>query len=399
MIRPSAINKFRIVISPLRATPPVIMRQRGALSVLSLYTLAAPAAAFAGGSPLPKRFLPTHGRVMASASSSSSSSSSSLPTLADLSDPREWMEEVEGEDALAWVKERNSRCLDAVGQPESRPTYDKLLSIMDSTEKIPYVGRVLNGFYYNFWQDDVAVRGVWRRCTPEEYKKASPDWETVLDLDALSAADGVTWVWGGSTLLDEGPDQRKDRVIIALSRGGADATIAREFDLDAKEFVPVGEGGFEVPECKSNFCYKDRDTLLIGGAFGDEEMTDSGYPRTVYEWKRGTPLSEAVKVYEGEQQDVSVGCVAYLDRGVNYEMRYRSLTFYTARYELSWRSSMSSSVGFQHVRIPEDAQIGTFGDQLLITLRSPWLGHEAGAMVSHSSEALQWPLIRLLAYS
>ena len=80
-------------------------------------------------------------------------------------------------------------------------------------------------------------------------------------------------------------------------------------------------------------------------------------------------------------------------------MRYRSLTFYTARYELSWRSSMSSSVGFQHVRIPEDAQIGTFGDQLLITLRSPWLGHEAGAMVSHSSEALQWPLIRPLAYS
>ena len=56
------------------------------------------------------------------------------------------------------------------------------------------------------------MQGIWRRCTLDEYRKAEPSWELVLDLDALSAADGVSWVWAGSTLLDEGPGVRKDRV-------------------------------------------------------------------------------------------------------------------------------------------------------------------------------------------
>jgi prolyl oligopeptidase len=98
----------------------------------------------------------------------------------------------------------------------------------------------------------------------------------------------------------------------------------------------------------------------------------------VYEWKRGTPLSEALKVYEGEQTDVAVGGVSYLDRGCTYELRYRSVTFYTARYELR----TSDSDGFTHIPIPDDANVGTFADQLLITLRSPWLGFAAGAMLA-----------------
>ena len=102
--------------------------------------------------------------------------------------------------------------------------------------------------------------GIWRRCTLDEYRKPEPAWELVLDLDALGAADGIKWVWGGTALLDEGPDVRKDRVMIRLSRGGSDATVAREFDLDAMAFVPAAEGGFELPEGKSDFCYKARGT-------------------------------------------------------------------------------------------------------------------------------------------
>ena len=198
-----------------------------------------------------------------------------LPTVTDLEDPRIWLEEVEGAEQLKWVSERNVDTVAAVGDPSSKPTYGKILSILDSKEKIPYVGRVLNGLWYNFWQDENHERGIWRRCTPEEYAKDEPDWETVLDLDALGEADGIQWVWGGSTLLNEGEGTRKDRAIIRLSRGGADANVAREFDLDTKQFIPASEGGFEIPECKSQFCYKDRDTLLIGGAFGEGEMTDS----------------------------------------------------------------------------------------------------------------------------
>ena len=252
---------------------------------------------------------------------------------------------------------------------------------MESNEKIPYIGRVLNGLYYNFWQDETHVQGIWRRCALDEYRKADPSWEVVLNLDELSAADGVSWVWSGSTLLDEGPEVRKDRVMVSLSRGGADAKVSREFDLDAKAFVPVDEGGFELPEAKTSLSYKSRDVLLVGGAFGDSEMTDSGYPRTIYEWKRGTPLSSATKVYEGEQTDVSVGAVAYLDRSHHYELRYRSVTFYTARYELKLADD-GEDAPFRHVAVPEDANIGTYADQLLITLRSPWLGHPAGAMLA-----------------
>ena len=310
------------------------------------------------------------------------SADAALPTLTDLTDPREWLEDVEGDVALDWVKSGNARTLGAIGEPTDKPVYNRLLDIMESKEKIPFIGRVLNGLYYNFWQDETHVQGIWRRCTLDEYRKKEPAWEIVLDLDALSAESGVSWVWGGSTLLDEGPDVRKDRVMISLSRGGADATIAREFDLDAKAFVSVEDGGFELPEAKNRLSYKDRDTLLVGGAFGADEMTDSGYPRTCYEWRRGTPLSSATKVYEGEQTDVAVGASRFLDRGFDYELRYRSITFYTSRYELKRPDG-----SFQWIPIPEDANVGTFADQLLITLRSPWLGHAAGALLAAPLEA------------
>ena len=216
-----------------------------------------------------------------------------LPTLTTLTDPREWLENVEGDDAVDWVRSRNEHALLNIGEPSSKPSYSRVLSILDSNEKIPYIGRVLNGLYYNFWQDDVNPKGIWRRCTLDEYRKPDPKWELVLDLDALGAADGISWVWGGSALLDEGPDVRKDRVMLRLSRGGSDATVAREFDLERKQFIPPEQGGFELPEAKSRFSYKDRDTLLVGGVFGEDEMTDSGYPRTsllqVASWVLGVP--------------------------------------------------------------------------------------------------------------
>ena len=161
--------------------------------------------------------------------------------MADLTDPREWLEDVEGDAPLEWVRERNAHALQAIGEPSEKPLYSRLLKILDSSEKIPYIGRVLNGLYYNFWEDETHVRGIWRRCTLDEYRKQEPAWETVLDVDALGEADGVSWVWAGSTVLDEGPGVRTDRVILSLSRGGSDATVAREFDLDKKAFVPAAE--------------------------------------------------------------------------------------------------------------------------------------------------------------
>jgi prolyl oligopeptidase len=123
-----------------------------------------------------------------------------------LDDPRQWLEAVNGAAALDWVRDKNKEALALLGEPAEQSNYARILSILDSKEKIPYIGRVLNGMYYNFWQDDKHVHGVWRRCTLDEYRKESPAWESVLDLDALSKAEKVKWVWAGSVVLDEGPD-------------------------------------------------------------------------------------------------------------------------------------------------------------------------------------------------
>lgn len=61
--------------------------------------------------------------------------------------------------------------------------------------------------FYNFWQDDKHVQGIWRKTTLESYKTGSPEWKTVLDLDALeppTTGTASTWVWHGSNLLNEG---------------------------------------------------------------------------------------------------------------------------------------------------------------------------------------------------
>lgn len=141
-------------------------------------------------------------------------------------DPHKWLEEVLGEKPLAWVKERNIECIAAVGEPKDTDTYKRILTILDSKDKIPNLYRIggPEGMYYNFWQDDVHVQGIWRKTSMESYKSGKPEWKTVIDVDALPppAVDTAeTWVWHGSTLLDEGPDGVWDRAIIALSPGGS----------------------------------------------------------------------------------------------------------------------------------------------------------------------------------
>lgn len=244
-----------------------------------------------------------------------------------------WLEDVTGEAALRYVREQNEATVAALGAPEQQVLYGRIKAILDSKEKIPYV-TLIEGLYYNFWQDETHQRGLFRRCTLDEYKKTDPAWEVVLDLDALGAAEGESWVWGGYTLLDEGPDSPSDLVILELSRGGADAKVCREFSLATKQFLPEAEGGFVLPEAKSRLSYRSRDVLLVGTDTGPGSLTASGYPRTVRAWQRGTPLASAPVIYEGQASDVAASGYAYYDRGHVYEMASRSLTFWTSEQNL-----------------------------------------------------------------
>ncbi len=294
-----------------------------------------------------------------------------LPVLAmpadtaSADDPNLWLEEVHGDKALAWVRERNAETLEQLGaRADFASTRAKLLDVLNSRDRIPMVNR-RGDWLYNLWQDADHKRGLWRRTTLAEYRKAAPQWETVIDLDALGAAEKENWVWGGADCL--GPDYR--RCLVSLSRGGADAKVVREFDTVDKRFV---DGGFALPEAKSQVEWQDADTLIVGTDFGPGSMTDSGYPRVLKRWKRGTPLAEATLIFEGRQQDTWVGAGVDHTPGFERTLIVRALDFY--------RQETFLLEGDKLVRldVPDDARIsfmhsaGAAGDTLLMELRSDY---------------------------
>ncbi len=275
------------------------------------------------------------------------------------SDPALWLEDVTGEQALKWVNAQNERSTQELAKSDEFKTLnDRFLSILNSNERIPGVTKI-GDRYYNFWRDAQHERGIWRRTTLEEYRKPSPAWETVLDLDALGAAEKESWVWEGAQTLHPG----ERLCLVSLSRGGSDANVVREFDLTTKQFVA---NGFTLPESKSNAGWIDANRLYIGMAFDSTTLTTSGYARVIREWKRGTPLSEAKLVYEGPASDVGVG--AYHDPTPGFERDFvsRAITFYT--------NELYVLRGGKPVKIakPDDAEANVWREWLLITLRTPW---------------------------
>lgn len=297
-----------------------------------------------------------------------------------------YLEEVMGKRALSWVEGSNSDCLQALGDPKEHPLYSEVLAILESKDKIAHVSKI-GEHYYNFWLDENNTRGLWRRTTWESYmsKTGNVEWETVLDIDALGKQEGESWVYKGVTTCNLSDDETPTRTLLRLSRGGSDATVVREFDLVTKKFVPESEGGFVMPEAKSRASWLTKDTLLVGTNFKDgDTLTDSGYPRTVHEWKRGTPLDSAPKIFEGEKTDVSTAGYVTRHGKHSFEWRARSLTFYTNCYSL--RKQGTAVWHDLSTTLQDDAEVSHFADQLLIELRSDWLEYRAGSLLAVDME-------------
>jgi prolyl oligopeptidase len=201
-------------------------------------------------------------------------------------DPYAWLEQVEGKKAIAWVKEHNKITLDAFQADERWSKYLATAEdILKSQDRIPY-GMLMGDYVYNFWQDGAHQRGIWRRATVASYASASPEWELVLDVDALAKSEGENWTYQHTECL--APAYSK--CLVSLSRGGRDAAVLREFDAVSKTFV---SGGFATDEAKTSFAWAWDDAVLIGTNFGDDTLTTSGYPRIVKLWTRGSTLTEA----------------------------------------------------------------------------------------------------------
>lgn len=281
-------------------------------------------------------------------------------------DPNLWLEGVEDEKALDWVRSQNARSLDDL---QSDPGYAKdeetAREILTSKERIPY-GRLRDGQVYNFWQDDEHVRGVWRRTPRDSYATAEPEWETILDIDKLAEDEGKNWVFKGVDVFE---DKKTGEyfTLVSLSDGGKDAVVKSEFDLETKSFV---EGGFETPEAKQRSTWVDKDTLLIGTDWGEGSLTESGYPRIVKRWKRGTPLHKAEIVMEGDVSDVSVGAFTLeMDDGSLLSCLEESDTFFTSTYFLL------PDGGSSPVQWPLPAKcwiMGIYRGNLLVSLKEDW---------------------------
>ncbi|GLH80903.1 peptidase [Bradyrhizobium sp. SSBR45G] len=275
-------------------------------------------------------------------------------------DPYLWLEDIEGERALAFVAAQNQRTLAAFGDAGFERDRDTLAAIFDRPDNIPFVSR-RNGLLYNHWKDAAHPRGLWRRTTLAEFRKAQPQWDVLLDIDRLAADEGEDWALNWVSSLPPA----HERTILSLSRGGSDAVVLREFDLTTKRFV---DGGFTLPEAKGSVDWIDQDTLVLSSAYGDGMATPSGYARTVRRWRRGEPIEAAQVIFAAENSE-SVWVRAGVDRSVTPARVWFSEGLDFFNHHL-WLGDATGA----HTRLdlPTDSWAIPDGDWLAIKLRQPW---------------------------
>ncbi|MFN7112414.1 MAG: prolyl oligopeptidase family serine peptidase [Brevundimonas sp.] len=324
--------------------------------------------------------------LLASTSLTSVSMAQTAPAsdfaTSEATDPYVWLEDVEGERAMAWVKDQNARSLGVLqGDPRYEPLHQQALEIVQARDRIPAPGFTHDGHIDNFWQDAEHVRGVWRRTTLESYKTAEPLWETVLDIDALAEAESANWVYKGSTCL--APEERY--CLISLSNGGKDAVTLREFDTVTRSFV---EGGFVLPESKGGATWLNKDTLLIARDFGVGTLTNSGYPMVVKRMTRGQSLDQADVLFMGEPTDVSVSGYTLRDADgvLKATLINRSIDFYSSE---TYRVTDDGAV--VKLALPAKSDItGLVAGKLVVSLKQDWTAPSGQAF--KSGDLIAWPL-------
>ncbi|PZU01259.1 MAG: S9 family peptidase [Brevundimonas sp.] len=305
----------------------------------------------------------------------------------EATDPYVWLEEVEGERAMAWVREHNARSLGVLqGDPRYETLHQEALAIVQAQDRIPSPGFTHDGHIDNFWQDAQHVRGLWRRTTLDSYRTATPEWATILDVDALAAAEGQNWVYKGATCLP--PEERY--CLISLSNGGKDAVTLREFDSVTKTFV---EGGIVLAESKGGAAWIDKDTLLVSRDFGPGTLTNSGYPMVVKRMKRGQGLDQAETLFTGQPTDVSVSgyTLRDADGAVKAVLINRSVDFYSSE---TWR--VTDDGALTQLQLPPKSDIsGLVDGRLLVSLKQDWTAPSGQDF--KTGDLIAWPLETWLA--
>lgn len=306
-------------------------------------------------------------------------SSPGLAQETDAGDPYIWLEEIQGERALEQVREWNADTEAVLTEtPEYPVARAWAKQILDDDRQIAMPDAIQGDMVTNLWRDADNPRGLWRIASLDSYMAGAPEWRTLIDVDQLGRDEGESWVWHGANCL--APEY--ERCLISLSPGGTDADVVREFDVTTGSFV---ERGFTLPEAKSNVAWFDEDRLFVGTDEGEGSLTDSGYPRLVKLWERGTDFASARQIAEGEQTDVSISGFSALDGDTRWRFIQRGTSFWTANYSLVREDG--STV---RLPLPEDAEFEAVLDgHVIAKLNSPLATRnreaEAGWLVA-------WPL-------
>ncbi len=294
-------------------------------------------------------------------------------------DPFLWLEEVQGQRALEWVNAQNARTLAALEKdPRFEPFRTQALALLTATDRIPSP-HFRAGGVDNFWQDQGNPRGLWRHTSLAGYLSPSPEWQTVLDIDALAKAEGANWFFKGANCLP--PEDRL--CLVRLSNGGKDAAELREFDAASKRFV---EGGFRLPEGKQSASWIDQDTLLLGRDWGGDTLTESGYPYVLKRWKRGQPLEQAQEVFRGKKTDMSAGSIELRDAQGRLQgmLISRGVTFFESEFYLLTEQEPL------RLPLPPKASLQAFVEgQLVFTLEQDWGRFKQGALIAYELATLR----------
>ncbi len=294
--------------------------------------------------------VPAVGRAQDAAPTTKSSTASA-------DDPFLWLEEVQGEKALAWVEARNAASRAELTKHEEFAVIEAdTLALLDADDRIVF-GSQRGAWIYNFWRDAANPRGLYRRTSVAKYLDHKSEWDVVFDLDALAKEEGRAWVWKGMSLRrPEVEGGQYERGLMRLSVGGSDAVVVREFDIPTRAFV---KGGFELPEAKGSLGWIDADAVFVKTDFGAGSLTDSGYPRIVKRWRRGTPLAAAETIFEGKQESVSAGARRAHYGDVHLDWVTHGTSFYTTERYLLEDDALI------RLDLPTSARIHTYFDGLL----------------------------------
>ncbi|QIS07747.1 prolyl oligopeptidase family serine peptidase [Nocardia brasiliensis] len=291
-------------------------------------------------------------------------------------DPFQWLEELDSPRVRAWVAAENEKTL---GVLEKDPRYAENLAtakeLGNAPDRLP-MPRLVDGRIVNFWQDPEHTRGIWRVTSVADYESPQPRWATLLDLDALSAAEGKNWVWKGADC----ESVTGKRCLISLSEGGEDAITIREFDVTTGQFVP---DGFVLPRGKQNVAWSGEDTLLVSREWQPGEMTTSGYPYIVKKVTRGRPLADAVEIVRGDKADGLATTPLLLSDGNGRRVNVvqRTPSFFERSYTLLTGSGTAA------LALPPKSDLaGLVGDRIVLTVRQDWTTEgatfRAGTLVS-----------------